>query len=84
MAKTISDEWLASMPSQFHPERIVQEDLAFYEVDSTDELREIPACSMGSVAILRGENPVMYMKSTTGWVAQTTTTNGKEAKISVD
>ena len=84
MARTISDEWLASLPSQFHPERIVQEALAFYEVDSTDELREIPACSMGSVAILRGENPVMYMRSTTGWVAQTTTTNEKEATISVD
>ena len=79
MSRTISEDWLASLPSQFRPERIVKEELCFFECDSYNEIAGLPSCSVGSVAIVRGENPRMYMKSTTKWVLQTVPLNsGKE------
>lgn len=70
MSRTISEEWLSSLPSQFRPERIVKEELCFFECDSYDEVIRLQSCSVGSAAIVRGEHPVMYMKSTTTWVRQ--------------
>ena len=71
MDRTISEEWLASLPSQFRPERIIREELCFFEVDSFSELSSLPKCCVGSVAFVRGENPAMYMKSSTSWKLQT-------------
>lgn len=78
MSRTISEEWLSSLPSQFRPERIVKEELCFFECDSYDEVIRLQSCSVGSVAIIRGERPRMYMKSTTTWVLQTIPENGEK------
>lgn len=71
MSRNISEDWLGSLPSQFRPERIVKENLNFYEIDDESELLQMPSCSVGSVAILRSNTPKMWMKSTTTWVLQT-------------
>ena len=71
MSKSISDEWFSTLPEQFRPERIVKEELSFYEVDTVGEMKDIPSCTIGSVCIVRNEKPQMYMKSTSGWIPQT-------------
>ena len=70
MSKTISSEWFSSLPSQFRPEKIIKEELCMFECDSHAEIARLPKCSAGSVAIVRGEYPQLYMKSMTSWVLQ--------------
>ena len=47
MSRNISEDWLGSLPSQFRPERIVKENLNFYEIDDESELLQMPSCSVG-------------------------------------
>lgn len=41
-----------------------------FECDSRSEIARLPKCSAGSVVIVRGEYPQLYMKSMTSWVLQ--------------
>lgn len=79
MSKEIADNWLNSLPSQFRQEHLEVKQLSFYEVDSVAELNSLPNLCPGSVAVVRGENPAMYMRGTFEWVLQSDPVNPLEA-----